>query len=300
MTISELYSSVAKLGFEDTLEDNESFFHAANRAILQINALRPMRAVHIINHRPLPNAIGACGWSVVDVYKETVFEATDVKAFYFEAAGQGRYVIELLNGGEWQFVSDGEFSTAGFEAVRGLIQKDGAFVSGRYRIRFVGDYVYSVRHVAMYQHLLGSAPEDIPAYEQFTRYDIEARTGDFLALADVPIEVEEYNRLNSGYDVEDGRILVLPYEARGIYKVTYNRVPNALVYKNEPAEDDTLIDLDEDLCALMPLLIASYLCLDGEEGKAGYYLTLYQTAAVDVERRNRSYTPLEYKNVTGW
>ena len=300
MTISELYSSVAKLGFEDTLEDDESFFHAANRAILQINALRPQRAVHIINHRPLPNAIGALGWSVVDVYERLTFEADDVKAFYFEASGRGKYVVELLEGGDWRFVTDGDFNSTGFSPVRGLVGRDGEFARGRYRLRFEGDYVYSLRHVALYQHLVGPDPEDIPAYEQFTRYDIEERTGDFLALSDVPIEVEGYNRMSCGYDIEDGRVLVLPYESRGIYKVTYNRRPEALVYRNEPLEDERRIDLDEDLCALMPLLVASFLCLDGEEGKAAHYLSLYQTEAVNIERRARSFAPMKYNNVTNW
>ena len=300
MKISELYSSVAKLGFEDTLEDNEAFFYAANRALLQINAIRPARAVHVINHRPLPNAIPAQDWSVVDVYNEVCYEATDAKAFYFEAAGTGRYVIEHLVDGEWNWVCEGAFATVGFEPKYGLIKKDDNFVTGTIRIRFGGEYVYSIRHVAMYALLLGPAEEDIPPFEQFTRYDMSVKVSDFLALSDKPMAIEGYERMSNGFDIENGRIIILPYEARGIYKITYNRRPRALVYENDPADDDTEIDLDEDLCTLMPLLVASYLCLDGEEAKAAHYLTLYQSEALNIERRARNYSPGEYKNVTGW
>ena len=45
MKISELYESVAKLGFEDSLEDIPAFFYAANRAVLQVNALRPLTSI---------------------------------------------------------------------------------------------------------------------------------------------------------------------------------------------------------------------------------------------------------------
>ena len=301
MTIADLYTSVAKLGFEDSLEDDEAFFRAANRAILQINAIRPMRAVHEVNHRPLPNAIGSRGWSVVDVYKEEIFEAESARSFYFEADGNGQYAVEAFSGGDWTTVKEGEFSFVGFGAVRGLIANDGGEpIDLRVRLRIFSDYACSVRNVALYNQLLGPGEENIPAFNKFIRYDISARVGDFLALADLPAEVTSGDRMSGGYAIEDGRVLVLPYESRGVYKITYNRRPGALVWENDPAGDNTHIDLDEDLCALMPLLVASYLCLDGEEAKAAHYLTLYQAEAVNIERRTRRFEPSEYKNVTGW
>ena len=35
MTVSQLYNSVAQLGFEDSLEEDDRFIFAANRALLQ-------------------------------------------------------------------------------------------------------------------------------------------------------------------------------------------------------------------------------------------------------------------------
>ena len=303
MTIADLYTSVAKLGFEDSLADNEAFFYAANRAILQINAIRPRRAVHEVNHRPLPNAIGSRGWSVVDVYKEEIFEAESARSYYFEADGAGRCVVEALSGGVWITVPNGEvaFDSSGFEPRRGLIRdEDGNFYGCRVRLRFLDEYAYSVRNVALFKQLLGPDAEDVPVYDKDVRYDIAERVGDFLALSEAPVEVESGDRMTGGYTIEDGHVLALPYESRGVYRITYNRRPRALVWENDPAEDQTQIDLDEDLCALMPLLVASYLCLDGEEAKAAHYLMLYQTEAANVERRSRRFEPLEYKNVTGW
>ncbi len=303
MTIADLYTSVAKLGFEDSLADNEAFFHAANRALLLINAIRPRRAVHEVNHRPLPNAIGSRGWSVVDVYKEEIFEAESARSFYFEADGRGACLIEAFDGSNWRIVPNGEisFDSNGFEPRRGLIRdEDGNFFGCRIRIRFLEEYAYAVRNVALYKQLMGPADTDVPVYDQYLRYDIAERVGDFLALSDAPIEVESGTKMTGGYTIEDGHVLALPYESRGVYRITYNRRPRALVWENAPAEDQTAIDLDEDLCVLMPLLVASYLCLDGEEAKAAHYLMLYQTEAANVERRARRFEPSEYKNVTGW
>ena len=57
MTIADLYQSVAHLGFETSLEDEARFVYAANRALLQVNALRPATSIYMINHKPLENKI---------------------------------------------------------------------------------------------------------------------------------------------------------------------------------------------------------------------------------------------------
>jgi len=57
MTISELYKQVAQLGFEDSLEDDDRFYYAANRALLQVNKIRPAISRYLINHKPLENQV---------------------------------------------------------------------------------------------------------------------------------------------------------------------------------------------------------------------------------------------------
>jgi hypothetical protein len=62
----------------------------------------------------------------------------------------------------------------------------------------------------------------------------------------------------------------------------------------------TVIDLDPELCTLLPLLVASYVWLEDEEEKASYYMNLYRERAADIERKNRSYAPIKIKNIYGW
>ena len=99
MKINELYSAVAKLGFEDSLEDISAFYHAANRATLQINALRPLTAILEIYHRECQNLIaGATHDIYLRTHSDVIFECPgEAKAFYFEANGVGRCNVEVYN-----------------------------------------------------------------------------------------------------------------------------------------------------------------------------------------------------------
>ena len=74
MTISELYKQVAQLGFEDSLEDNDRFFYAANRALLQVNKLRPAIGNYLINHKPLENLVTESTFSSVEKLEDLTFE----------------------------------------------------------------------------------------------------------------------------------------------------------------------------------------------------------------------------------
>ena len=66
MTVSQLYKSVAQLGFEDSLEGDERFIFAANRALLQVNAIRPATSSYIINHKPMDNMLADATFTPVE------------------------------------------------------------------------------------------------------------------------------------------------------------------------------------------------------------------------------------------
>lgn len=304
MTVSQLYSSVARLGFETSLEDNDLFFQAANRAILQVNAIRPMQGIYVINHKPLDNLIRNASFSPIEVEGELCFEAAGAKAYYFEADGEGIAHIETFNdiSRAWETVGRIEFSAnRTFVPHKGMIKKNEKFIQGQVRLHFVGDYLYSVRNVALYRSLYSADENSIPAYEAFTRYDISTLVTDFATLASPPIkEDSEHLLLNQGYEIENDRVILLPYHARGFYKIAYKRKPAVLEYTDDPLEDQTRIDLDEELCALLPMLVASYVWADDEPEKAQYYLTLYRERAIDIERRHKDLTPAVIKSSNDW
>ena len=305
MTVSELYKSVSQLGFEDSIEYEDGFVFAANRAMLEVNSLRPQSSCCFINHRPLTNELLHHSFDPVEKTGELCFEAADVKSYYFECDGNGAVYLELYDPAalRWQMLDMKSLSSPGdYKAYKGFIKQGNAFVGGkRVRLRFVGEYLYSVKSVAFYRYIFSKDEGDIPAYEAFTRYDISKAVADFMSLKNPPIEVDDgYRFLNQEYHVEDGRIILMPRDYPGHYKVLYNRLPRPIVNDGALSDDLTEIDLPEELCALLPILVASYIWMDDEPEKAQYYLSLYQSRASFILSTKKNSSPVKMRSSKGW
>jgi len=304
MKVSELYKSVAQLGFEDSLEEDDRFFYAANRALLQVCKLKPAVSRYVLNHRPLANLITSSSFAPIERIEDLTFEAESAKAYYFEADGNGVAYVEkyVVESGEWSVVGTVAMSSTGaFVAYKGFIKDGAEFIDGRVRLRLSGEFIYSVRNVALYAFLRSSSAADIPAFEPFTRYDIKTLVSDFLALCCPPIqEDDEGEVLNQTYRTEGDSVLLLPYDKKGAYKVLYERMPTPLENDGAASDDETEIDLDEELCSLLPILVAAYVWVDDEPSKSEYYLALYRERAADIERRKVNNTPVRYRNTNGW
>jgi len=302
MTVSELYNQTAQLGFEDSLESGERFYFAANRALLQVSALRPAISSIIINHKPMKNMASRASFAPTECNGELCFTATGVKSYYFEADGNGVVYLEAQSGNEWNVIGMVELKgTHRFSAYRGFIQPEGAFTSATVRLRFSGPYLYYVKNVALYRHIYSDSVDDIPVYEPFTAYDISVLADDFLSLSSPPISDDgEYTVLNQGFRIENGCKVLLPYDASGVYKILYRRRPKAINSDTDAGANEDVIDLDEELCTLLPILIASYVWVEDEPGMAEYYLNLYRERAADIERRQRNASPVIIRNRNGW
>lgn len=302
MRVQELYEQVAGLGFEKSLEDEDWFYQAANRALLQVNYLRPAISSYVINHKPMKNLVEG-GFSPIERSSDLIYEAENAKAYYFQADGIGEVVIEKYNSaGMWSRIGEVELTgTRRFKEYYGFIRDGKQFVSGPVRLRFTGDYLYSVKCVAMYQHVYSDDVADIPAYEAYTRYDMTSLAENFLTLSTPPItDDEEYKRLSGDYDVEGGRVILLPYSVTGCFKVLYNRKPRELINKGSAQDDEDVIDLDEELCSLIPVLIASYIWLEDEPDRAQYYYSQYQARAGEILAKEKNLSPVQYRSCNGW
>lgn len=304
MKVHELYDAVAKLGFEDSLEDISAFFIAANRAMLQVNALRPLTAILEIYHRSVDNLIPGATHEIHEhLDSNLVFESTaPAKAYYFEVLGEGECRIEVYNSAikQWEVKHNPIiFDCRTYTAFYDLINPEGEFVSDRVRLHFMGEYVFYVRNAALYGSVHSSDPEDIPPFREYIRYDLRKLAEGFIELADNPF-ITSFTRITDDYIFEDNSVLLLPRDVAREVKIKYKKAPGALVYTDDPANDDSEIELDPELSQLLPLLTAAYVWADEGDGKAQYYLELYRERTAEIEMRKRSTAPATYANVTGW
>lgn len=312
MRVSEIYEATAKLGFEDSLEDHKAFYYALNRAVLQVNAIRPRIASYEIFHRPLLNCVPESERAVREVLSEMEIFADRARAYYFEAMGAGTYRVyverketenkesEETESEPWVLRKEENFEKNGFTAFSGFItNEDGTAAVGRVKLVFCGNYVFTVRNVALYENIYSPDEEKIPAFCEYSKYDLSLLTSDFLSFEEKPIELDGYTVMSDEYDIENESTVVLPYYKRGIFKVKYRRRPAPIKYGETPEEDDTVIDLDDELASLLPSLVAAYVWLDDEPSKAQIYMSLYQERAMDVERRIKNVKPAAYVT-NGW
>ena len=290
MTIKELYESVAELGFETELESERTngFILAANRAIVQINRIRPATSIYKLNHFPLTNKVSENTYEPVCKDDEAlIFSADGVKSYYFECNGNGIATIEKYTDSEetWETLKAIELvSEKGqFVQYKGLILDGENPYLGLVRIKFAGDYIYWVQNVALYGSLLSADPENVPAFSKYIAYDIASLTDDFVSFVCPPILDAQRDSgflLNTDYFVEGASKILIPASIKGIYDVVYNRQNKRLSLSDEM--ETTEIDLDSELCCLLPNLVASYIWADDEPTKAEYYLTLYNAQVAEI------------------
>jgi hypothetical protein len=66
------------------------------------------------------------------------------------------------------------------------------------------------------------------------------------------------------------------------------------------SKDGSSIDLSDELCSILPLLVASYVLLEDSPDMAGHYLMQYNERVAYLERDRRNYAPVNIYNANGW
>lgn len=297
MVVSELYKQVAQLGFETNLENDSRFYYALNRALLQLAKVLPKVVSYTINHRTIPNLLGDQFTPVLKKGDELVFEAnTPARAVYFECDGSGEAIAQQLDDeGKWEKAWDSLLQSNGeYKAYRGIFEENKPV---RLVFKSKGGYAFSVRNVALYEYVYS---DNVPAYEAFTKYDMRDKVNDFLSFAAPPITEADAKRMNQGYEIESDSTIILPHGDSGCYTVRYIKKPEAIEAKTVGSNDSTKIDLSDELCSILPLLVASYVLLEDSPDMAGHYLMQYNERVAYLERNQRNYAPVNIYNANGW
>ena len=312
MKVSELYAQVAQLGFEDSLDSDKRFRFATERAIYQINGIRPHISSIDIVHFPPVNLLAPATPSPFNLITSSdgtyAVEAEGAKAFYFEVMGNGvatiaikRKVVEdsgnaPISSGYDTFKIEEFDSSTSLKAYKGAIANpEGEAVN----IAFESNGMLCLRSIALYDNVFSEA--DIPDYTPYTRYNLADIAEDFLAFDSPPVVEDSGNApISSGYDIEGNSLLLSRAAEKGVYKVYYRRKPKMPSKDIKPSSNSELIDLDEELCSALPLLVASYIWLEDEPDRASYYKSLYNERIAEINQNKRDFKVAKIINTNGW
>ena len=315
MTLQDLYKAVSQLGFEDSLGDDSTdrFIYATNRALIEIDSLRPRRRRVDINHR-VPNNLLFTEPKYIERTETLAFATRNAKSYYFEVSGKGSFTVGLKhkNGNiVWDNNNAKSFDSKTFISFRGFITYNEALfdkmnpahseLTDEAVISFEGPYSYTIRNLAMYDKVYSDNAADISPYGSKPVYDISELVEDFEKFDTPPIDFNG-NHLYEGYDIENCKVY-LPIDKQGIYTLNYLHKVTAISHDADFSASSTSvihIDLEDDLAALLPNLIAAYVWLDDEADKSQYYYNLYLQRAEQIKRNTRNLNPVAFESVYGW
>lgn len=304
-TWGQLKSECINLGFEKTTayQKNPSIFiESANRALILISTtVRPILGKYVVTHNPIPNILPSPLYLLnIHQYPGTPiqFTAQGAKSYYFECDGNGTATVS--NGVDSEVITLS--SNREFKAYRG-------FMGGTVTITFSGAFAYNIRNIAMYAMTRSASLDDIPAYSQYVSYDISELTkvdgkSMFLDFAeDKPIQRGNFvdgnsYKIVSDYKKQERKILLLNYFDIGQFEVWYKKCPTPIAASTP---DSFEIELDYDVAALAPYLMAHDVWLDDDDRKATIYYNKYDDLKNQIMgNQNIDSSVAEFKNSTGW
>ncbi len=279
MTLNELKKEVLSLMFESELESYEAFIFTANRALAEIHSESDrLETVKIRKKKTMPH----------EHFEKLTHEggkssavSLNGKAISFTAVGTGEI---LFNDGI--FREEIKFSGAGTEIRRKVS-------TGTAVLNLIGDFDYDIYNLSSFSSLYGDKNEDIPLYSPHIKYDM--RKIDPLFLGFKSSVKDGDGRVISGLKIEGGALFV-PAEYEGELVLSYRRMAR----KIGEGELDTEIDISPEYSHLLALRCAAYLLLDGNEGLAEYYISLFRNGIAALKASQGKATSEKFLDVLGW
>ena len=277
MTIDDLRSDVARLGFESSIEDEQCFVASANRALSLIYVDRPVsKTVPIFFEGPRIVMVR-------DFIEHRSGERITIQT-------EGRSISFFSNGNGFCVITDNTGSSMiplGYD--NQLTKK---LLHGKATITFYGDHYFTVNALAVYGDLISDLVVDIPTYQPYNEISVSETFGDFRAFLGYPKD-ENGNPVKS-LELIDGKIRA-PLDFRGKLYLTYYRKPETI----NPYDPVALIDVSDECAPMLALLTASFLWLDDDAGKAQYYMSLYRDLIANVKRYSNNKLDTAY-SANGW
>lgn len=280
MTVKYVRDAVLAYGYSPDLAENDILFYAAiNRALREINRVRPVCAVKTIVHEPYAPVARE---DRVQEYEpgHTLSFVASARSCVFEADGVGT-VSATSNGVEKSTTWNGG---VGWDTVV-FSFTDLTEIT----LTFSGNYGYHVRNIAFFSQEnppTGYGPNVV-------EYNLPELFDDFSIISEIRKDGASFS--HPFLSIIDGRLLRIPESERGTYEIVYEvKLPR---YTGESNDADE-IPLDDELCDILPLLVASIVWSDqGERELSTYYRNQYKEALSTIEPKRRV---LHVIDTRGW
>ncbi len=280
MTVGELYTAVALLGFENDIDEESTFYPALNTALHDILRVVPYKKQAVIAHYPpVPLVVDS---DILHVGGKVLsYSAEGAKSYYIEVSGTGTLTV---NGIPYSWEDE-----RGYKVYKGFC-KDAVT-----NISFAGDYDYRIRHIALYDSLSSAREADIVSPSKHVVYDLEEILDDFLRVCETP---KMHNADGEDEEFPDfhirGGLIRLPRAYPCDAVITYlPTVPNY-------TKADEELAIRSDCIGALKLLIASYVWLDDNASRAQYYKSLYNEEIALIVSKDKDPNVIKYKTVDNW
>lgn len=231
-------------------------------------------------------------------YGDIEYEADKIHSVYYEFMGKGTLTIKIGDEETEEEFDSTENGSHGFVPVKKLVDNPDNL---KVIFTFHSDYPLSVKNFAMYIANYASA-DDVQPFSENVRYYLPDLANDFY---DVDIEHVIYEgdadisryKATSDFFQEGFKVLVLPRDIPGNYKVYYKAYPQEITLETP---DEEVLSLDPEVEALLPLYMASQLYKDDDAGISTVYRNEFEVAFERLKDSVSAPSSERFTSESGW
>jgi hypothetical protein len=264
----------------------------ANEGLLRLMSKgRPKIKTYTLTQNIIENALGTEMMTGFRHVATDITYTTDVAyGYYFEA--DNTCEVKIYVDGVLASTITGTAKVPGqYTVYKGLITNA---ADKEVSITFGGLYGYNYRNVALYNTKFENAAA-VPNFVPEQKYALKTLITDLYKISSVIFEENGYKSINNtNYILKEDGTLILDSSIEGSWIISYEAYP---VKITSSTTDATVIDIPDEMIALLPLYMASELYKDDDGGIAVGYRNQFELELEDLYDTNDS---LKFVNNNGW
>ena len=243
----------------DNLNKMNNYIDTCQKELVSIRKLQTVKRFTI---NPIPNLLGLCGTQLIQHLDiDIVYNKAGIKAYYFEA--DKPFTVTINVNGVITTVTGTPTEMTAYKGFTGANSTDNVIVT------FTGNYPYNIQNIGLYAYAFAST-DDIPSNSAYTKVVLP---DDFKELKEVRVEKYpfSYNTIND-YFILDGYLMINSYIS-GNVAFHYYRKPKTI---DKDTVSTTLLELDDDVCELIPYYVAGHIFLQNSPSISTMILDEYE------------------------